>query len=199
MTFFFLHPTSSCRLPFSLSSHLTPGQLVLVTQSFNPNKTPSTSPEGYAYVAVQQSSIDRVSDHCMRWAVHHAFRRWNFGFRTRIRLDSNSCVDGVFVLTQIRVLITSFFEFGHVVVDVLSSFPTRSPHRKYAWQQHTLIIDLPKNHIFDWWWCWASKRLYPLIYDQNHPSSVSTVNSNEEPYRFFFGKAGQLWTLNKQP
>ena len=45
-----------------------------------------------------QSRIDRVSDRCMRWWVHRAFRRrsFEFGRRTCTRLDSNSCVDNNF-------------------------------------------------------------------------------------------------------
>ena len=107
----------------------------------------------------QGSRIDRVSDHCMPWCVHRVFCRWSFEllcYRTRTRRDSNSCVDNGFF---------SCFEFGHVVLNLFSPLPTRSPPRKYAWHQPTSIVDL----------------------------------SAREPCRFFFRKAGQLWTLNKQP
>ena len=106
-----------------------------------------------------QSRINRVSDHCMRWCVHRAFRRWSFEVtcRTRTRLDSNLCVS--------IMVFSSCFEFGHVVLDLFSPLPTRSPPRKYAWQQPSSIVDL----------------------------------SAQEPCRFFSLKAGQLWTLNKQP
>ena len=39
-----------------------------------------------------------------------------------------------------------------------------------------------QSKAFDWWWCCASKRLYPLLKDQNHPSSVFTAYSNSLTY-----------------
>ena len=80
-----------------------------------------------------QSRIDRVSDHCMRWCMHRAFRRWSFGCRTRTRLDSNSCFDNGF-----------FFVFWVWTRHPrpISPLPTRSPPHKYAWQEPTSIVDL---------------------------------------------------------
>ena len=95
VTFFFLRRTCSCRLSSSFSSHLTLDQLVLGNTVLQLNKKPSESP--LDDVAVLQSRIDRVSDHCMGLGAHRAFRRWSFGYRTRTRLDLNLCVnDGFF-------------------------------------------------------------------------------------------------------
>ena len=63
------------------------------------------------------------------------------------------------------MVFSSCFEFGRVVLDLLSPLPTRSPPHKYAWQQPMSIVYL----------------------------------SAQEPCRFFSRKAGQLWSLNKQP
>ena len=102
VTFFFLRRTCCCRLSASLSSHLTPDQLVLSNTVLQPHKKILQTAQ-YMTCTWQyclQSRIDRVSDHCMRWCVHRAFRRWSFEFgcRTCTRRDSISCVDNGFFL-----------------------------------------------------------------------------------------------------
>ena len=72
----------------------------------------------------------------MRWCVHCA--SWAAGRASALGL--------VLVWIRIRVSMMVFslcFEFGHVVLDLFSPFPTRSPPRKYARQQPTSIVDLP--------------------------------------------------------
>ena len=85
------------------------------------------SPVAVGGVAPLQSNrIDRVSDHCMCWCVHRAFRWWtsSFGSQTRTRLDSHLCVDDGFFSSSV--------EIGHAVLDLFSPCPTRSPPCKYA-------------------------------------------------------------------
>ena len=90
-----------------------------------------------------QSRIDRGSDHCMRWCVHRAFRRWSFEFgcRTRTRLDSNSCVDNGF---------SSCFELSF---DTLSStyFPlfqlALRPASTLDSNRRRSSISPPRNHV----------------------------------------------------
>ena len=161
VTFFFLRRACSCRLSASLSSHLTPDHAGAKQHRPSTQQKSLQTPQWWRGSTACTCRIDRVHsgwDHCMRWCVHRSFRRWSFDFgcRTCARLDSNLCVDIGF---------SSCFEFGHVVLDLFSPLPTRSPPRKYAWQQPTSIVDI----------------------------------SAQEPCRFFSRKAGQLWTLNKQP
>ena len=68
-----------------------------------------------------ESRVDRVSDHCMHWCVHRAFRRWSFEFgcQTRTLLDSNSRIDNGFFFLMV---FSSCFGFGHVVLDLFPLF-----------------------------------------------------------------------------
>ena len=89
-----------------------------------------------------QSRIDRVSDHCMRWCVHWAFRRWSFEFgcRTRTRLDSNSCVDNGFFLRGVLSLDTfsNYFPLFQLALR-----PASTPDSN----QRRSSISPPRNHV----------------------------------------------------
>ena len=144
---FFLRRTCSCRLSASLPSHLTPDKLVLSnsTLSFNPTKKPSGSPVGDVALAAliflhAQSRIDRVSDHCMRWCMHRAFRRWTFGCRTRTSLDSNSCFDNGFFL---RVLSLDTSSSTYFPLFQLALRPASTPDSN----RRRSSISPPRNHV----------------------------------------------------
>ena len=89
-----------------------------------------------------QSRIDRVSDHCMRWCVHRAFRRWSFEFgcRTRTRLDSNSCVDNGFFL---RVLSLDTSSSTYFPLFQLALHPASTPDSN----RRRSSISPPRNHV----------------------------------------------------
>ena len=70
---------------------------MLINTVLQPNKKAFTL-EGDGPGQYALGMIDQVSDHCMRWCVHRAFRRWRFGSLTPTRLDSNLCVDKGFFL-----------------------------------------------------------------------------------------------------
>ena len=161
VTFFFLRRTCSCRLSASLSSYLTWHLIMLVLSNnvLQPNKKAFRQPSigDVAVLHAHPGSIECQTTACAGACIDHSAG----GALT-------SAVELVLVWTRICVSIMVFslcFEFGHVVLDLFSPLPTRSPCRKYAWQQPTSIVDI----------------------------------SAQEPCRFFSRKAGQLWTLNKQP
>ena len=84
-----------------------------------------------------------MSDHCMRWCVHRAFRRWSFellGCRTRTRLDSNSCVDKGFFL---RVLSLDTSSSTYFPLFQLALRPACTPDSN----RRRLSISPPGNHV----------------------------------------------------
>ena len=87
-----------------------------------------------------QSGINRVSDHCMRWCMHRAFRQWSFGYRTRTRLDSNSCFDNVFFL-RVLSLDTSSSTYFPLFQLALSPANTPDSNRRRS------SISPPRNHV----------------------------------------------------
>ena len=87
-----------------------------------------------------QSRIGRVSDHCMRWCVHRAFRWWSFGCRTRTRLDSNSCVDSGFFL---RVLSLDLSSSTYFPLFQLALRPASTPNS----HQRRSSISPPRDHV----------------------------------------------------
>ena len=83
-----------------------------------------------------------MSDHCMRWCVHRAFRRWSFEFgcRTRTRLDSNLCVDNGFFL-RVLSLDTSFSTYFPLFQLALRPASTPDSNRRRS------LISPPRNHV----------------------------------------------------
>ena len=83
-----------------------------------------------------------MSDHCMLWCVHRAFRRWSssFGSRTRTRLDSNLCVDDGFFLRRLSLETSSstYFPLFQLVLRHAST-PDSNRHRS--------SISPPRNHV----------------------------------------------------
>ena len=135
VTFFFLRRTCSCRLSASLSTHLTPDQLVLSNTVLQPNKKAFRQPSRWhGSTACRAGSIECQTTACAGACIEHSAGG-----------ASNSAIELVLVWTRIRVSIMVFsscFEFGHVVLDLFSPLPTRSPPRKYTRQQLTSIVDL---------------------------------------------------------
>ena len=110
-----------------------------------PTKKTFRPPSSYVtwqYMYCMQSRIDRVSDHCLRWCVHRAFRRWNFeiGCRTRSRLDSNSCVDNGFFL---RVLSLETSSSTYFPLFQLALRPASTPDSN----RRRSSISPPRNHV----------------------------------------------------
>ena len=87
-----------------------------------------------------QSRIDRVSDHCMRWCMHRAFRRWSFGCRTRTHLDSSSCFDNGFFLRVLSMYTSSSTYFP---LFQLALRPTSTPDSN----RRRSSISPPRNHV----------------------------------------------------
>ena len=148
VTFFFLRRTCSCRLSASLSSHLTPDHAgAKQHRPSTQQKKPSDSPVGdvawHIYVLhAEQDRSSVMSDHCMTWCVHRAFRRWSFEFgcRTRTRLDSNSCVDNDFFVRGLSLDTSSstYFPLFQLALRPAST-PDSNPRRP--------SISSPRNHI----------------------------------------------------
>ena len=82
-----------------------------------------------------------MSDHCMRWCVHRAFRWWSFEFgcRSRTRLDSNSCVDNGFFL-RVSSLDTSSTYFPLFQLALRPASTPDSNRRRPS-------ISPPRNHV----------------------------------------------------
>ena len=83
-----------------------------------------------------------MSDHCMRWCVHRAFRRWSFelGCQTRTCLDSNSCVDNGFFL---RVLSLDTSSSTYFPLFTLALHPASTPDSS----RRRSSISLPRNDV----------------------------------------------------
>ena len=150
------HVLVACQLRCPVTWHLI--MLVLSNTVLQPNRKACRQPSGWrGSTACRAGSIECQTTAWAGACIEHAAGG-----------VSNSAVGLVLVWTRNRVSIKVFsscFEVGRVVLDLFSPPPTRSPPRKYTWQQPTSIVDL----------------------------------SAQEPCRFFSRKAGQLWTLNKQP
>ena len=78
----------------------------------------------------------------MRWCVRRAFRRWSFEFgcRTRTRLDSSSCVDNGFFL---RVLSLDTSSSTYFPLFQLALCPASTPDSS----RRRSSISLPRNHV----------------------------------------------------
>ena len=144
VTFFFLRRTCSYRLSASL--HVVES---LDTWSAGAKQhCPSTQQKSlqaaqwvmWHWQYCMQSRIDQVSDHCMRWCMHRAFRRWSFGCRTRTRLDSNSCFDNGFFLRVLRLDTSSSIYFP---LFQLALRPASTPDSNRCRSS----ISLPRNHV----------------------------------------------------
>ena len=144
VTFFFIRRTCSCRLSASLSSHLTPDHAGAKQHRPSTQQKSLQTAQCWQWVTWQycmQCRIDRVSDHCMRWCVHRAFRQWSFVFvcQTRTRLDSNSCVDNGFFL-RVLSLDTSSTYFPLFQLALRPASTPDSNRRRSS-------ISPPRNHV----------------------------------------------------
>ena len=81
-----------------------------------------------------------MSDHCMRWCMHRAFRRWSFGCRTRTRLDSNSCFDNGFFLRVLSLHTSSSTYFPLFQLNLRPASTSDSNRRRSS-------ISPPRNHV----------------------------------------------------
>ena len=134
----------SCSLSSSLSSHFTPDQLVLSNADLQPNKNTFREPSRWRGSTAPWAQQDRSIVRRL-----HVLVRASCIPPVELRL-SDSYSSGFEFVCRWWVF-SSSVEFGHVVLDLFSPFPTRAPPRKYPWQQPTSIVDLPAQkpcHFF---------------------------------------------------
>ena len=140
VTFFFLRRKCSCRLSASFSSHLTLDHAAAKQHRPSTQQKSLQTAQWVTWQYCMQSRIDRVSDHCMRWCVYRAFRRWSFDFgcRTRTCLDNSFVHNGFFL----RVLSLDTSSSTYFPLFQLALRPASTPDSN----RRRSSISPPRNH-----------------------------------------------------